>query len=156
MKIELKRINKAVLFEAVNEDGCSIRIDGAPSIGGENKGVRPMQLLLMGLGGCSAMDIVSILTKQKQVIEDFGISIEGEKEEGKDVSLWKSAHMVFRFTGNLDKDKVQRAVDLSVQKYCSVAKTLEAAGAKITYSVSLTPPSTGSGQAPSPKEKGEM
>ena len=66
MRIVLERIDDAFHFEAKNEDGKIVDIDGAPAIGGHNMGVRPMQLLIMGLGGCSAIDVVLILQKQKQ------------------------------------------------------------------------------------------
>lgn len=136
MKIELKRKNNAVHFEASNEDGVRVNIDGSPELGGENRGARPMQMLLMALGGCSGIDVVSILKKQRQEITDFHISIEAEREKGKEPALFETIHVRFQLTGNLDKEKVERAVSLSMDKYCSVAKTLEKT-AKITYSVSV-------------------
>ena len=132
MKIELQRKNQAVHLEAVNEDGAAIQIDGAPSVGGENKGFRPMQLLLAGLGACSTIDIISILKKQRQVLDDIRIVVDGEREPNVEPSLFQDIHVHFILTGNLDEDKVQKAVDLSMQKYCSVAKTLEKT-ATITY-----------------------
>lgn len=137
MHIELKRLNDAFHFEANDEGGHSIEMDGGENIGGHNKGVRPMQLLIMGLGGCSAIDIVMILKKQRQVIDDFTISVDGERELGKEPSLWKTIEIHFKLKGQIDVDKAQRAVSLSVEKYCSVAKTLELAGATITYKVSV-------------------
>ncbi len=136
MKIELKRINKAVHFEAVNETGVAIAIDGSPVIGGENKGVRPMELLLMGLGGCSGIDIVNILGKMKQTVDEFSITIDGDREQGVEPSLFEKIHVKFNLKGNLDQDKVEKAVNLSMEKYCSVAKTLEKS-AKITYDFSI-------------------
>ncbi len=137
MRIELKRLNDAFHFEAKSETGNVAFMDAGEDIGGNNKGVRPMQMLLMGLGGCSAIDIVLILRKQKQLIEDFEITIDGEREEGKEPSLWKIVAIHFKFKGQIDKEKAERAVKLSMEKYCSVAKTLEIAGAKITYQVSV-------------------
>lgn len=137
MRIELKRLDDAFHFEALDESGHSTQMDAGPNIGGANKGVRPMQMLLMGLGGCSAIDIVMILKKQKQVVESFDISIDGEREEGKEPSLWKSIQVHFKLKGQIDKDKAERAVSLSMDKYCSVSKTLELAGATITYKVSV-------------------
>lgn len=139
MKIELKRLDDAFHFEAISEAGNVAHMDAGENIGGHNKGVRPMQMLLMGLGGCSAIDIVLILKKQKQVIEDFQISIEGEREEGKEPSLWKTVVVHFKLKGQVDKEKAERAVQLSMDKYCSVSKTLELAGANITYKVSVSP-----------------
>ena len=132
MKIELKRLDDAFHFEAKSETGNVVHMDA-----GENKGVRPMQMLLMGLGGCSAIDIVIILKKQKQVIDDFEISIEGEREAGKEPSLWKTVVVHFKLKGKVDIDKAERAVQLSMDKYCSVSKTLELAGANISYKVTV-------------------
>lgn len=137
MRIELKRLDDAFHFEAVSETGNIAHMDAGENIGGHNKGVRPMQMLLMGLGGCSAIDIVLILKKQKQIIEDFQISIDGEREEGKEPSLWSKIQIHFKFKGQIDFTKAERAVQLSMDKYCSVSKTLEIAGAKITYKVSV-------------------
>jgi putative redox protein len=90
-------------------------------------------MLLMGLGGCSAIDVAMILKKQRQEIKDFRIEIEGEREKGKEPSLWENAHVVFHLTGDIDPDKAARAVELSMNKYCSVAETLRAAGANLTW-----------------------
>jgi putative redox protein len=137
MRIELKRLDDAFHFEAKSETGNIAFMDGGENIGGHNKGVRPMQMLLMGLGGCSAIDIVMILKKQKQVIEDFEISIDGEREQGKEPSLWETVVVHFKLKGQIDIDKAERAVKLSMDKYCSVSKTLELAGANISYKVSV-------------------
>lgn len=137
MKIELKRLDDAFHFEAKNESGNVAYMDASPDHGGHNKGIRPMQMLLMGVGGCSAIDIVMILKKQKQVIESFEISIDGEREQGTEPSLWKKIVLDFKLTGKIDKEKAERAVQLSIGKYCSVSKTLELAGAQITYRVSV-------------------
>lgn len=136
MRIELKRKNDAFHFQAKNEEGNIVDMDASPEVGGENKGTRPMQMLLMALGGCSAIDAVLILKKQKQRIEDFEILIEGEREKDKVPSLFETIHLHYKFKGEIDKDKAERAVALSMEKYCSVAKTLEKT-AKITYSVSV-------------------
>ncbi|MCB0431141.1 MAG: OsmC family protein [Flavobacteriales bacterium] len=134
MKIELNRLDDAFRFKATSEDGNSIIMDAGPNLGAQGKGVRPMQTLLMGLGGCSGIDIVMILKKQQQQIDDFHMEIEGEREAGKEPSLWKEVHVKFYLDGPLDPQKAWRAVDLSMNKYCSVAKTLEA-HAHITFSV---------------------
>jgi putative redox protein len=140
MKIELKRVDDAFRMEATDAEGHAVHMDAAPSVGGKGEGVRPMQMLLMGLGGCSAVDILLILKKQKQEVTDFRISIDGERETGKEPSLWQEINLVFHFYGKVEKEKAQRAVDLSMQKYCSVAATLEKAGAKMTYTVQVNNP----------------
>lgn len=114
-----------------------MHFDASPDIGGHNKGVRPMQALIMAIGGCSAIDIILILKKQRQEIEDFRISIDAEREKGKEPALWQTAHVVFKLKGKIDRDKALRAVELSMHKYCSVAATLEKSGTKITYEVKV-------------------
>lgn len=137
MRIELKRLDDAFHFEAISETGNIAHMDAGENIGGSNKGVRPMQMLLMGLGGCSAIDIVMILKKQKQIIDSFEISIDGERQPGKEPSLWETVEVHFKLKGTIEKEKAERAVQLSMEKYCSVSKTLELAGAKVTYKVSV-------------------
>lgn len=123
-------------MEAKNEDGNSIQMDSALDIGGEGKGMRPMQLLLAAVGGCSAIDVILILKKQKQIIDDFEVEVEGEREKIEDYSLFRDICLHFKFKGQVDKEKAERAVKLSVDKYCSVSKTLEPT-AKISYKVSV-------------------
>lgn len=135
MHIELKRLDDAFHFEARNEEGAVMHFDAAPDAGGHNRGVRPMQSLIMAIGGCSAIDIILILKKQRQEIEDFRISIDAEREKGKEPALWKTAHIIYKLKGRIEKDKALRAAELSMKKYCSVSATLEKAGAKITYEV---------------------
>ncbi|MFN3405473.1 MAG: OsmC family protein [Cytophagaceae bacterium] len=137
MLVELKRLNDAFHFEAKSENGNTVQIDASPAIGGQNLGARPMELLLMGLGGCSAIDIINILKKQRVEVKDFAIRINGEREPEAVPSLFKDIHITFIVQGPIDKVKVEKAIDLSLDKYCSVAKTLEST-AKITYSLEIT------------------
>jgi putative redox protein len=94
-----------------------------------------MQTLLAGLCGCSGVDVVSILKKQKQNLEGLQISVDGEREQGKDISLWQDLRLEFRLSGAIDPAKGYRAVALSIDKYCSVAETLRRAGASIAWKV---------------------
>ena len=137
MQIHLKRKDNAFHMEAIDENKKTVDFDGSVKIGGNNNGVSPMQSLLMAMGGCSAIDVVMILNKQKQELKDFEIIIDGEREEGKEPSLWKTIHSKFILKGNVEPEKAKRAVDLSINKYCSVAETLRRAGAAITYEVWL-------------------
>lgn len=133
MKVTLARKNDAVHFVAKNEQNVELAIDGSPEIGGKDLGFRPMQMLLAGLGGCSGIDIVNILKKQRQQLDEFDIEIDGQREVGVEPSLFKDIHVIFKLKGpNLDENKVKKAVELSMDKYCSVAKTLESS-AKVTY-----------------------
>jgi len=136
MKINIKRIDDDFNMEATNEDGNTLLMDGAPDIGGHGKGMRPMQLLLAAVGGCSAIDVILILKKQKQIIESFEIEVDGEREKIEDYSLFKDICLHFKIKGEVDPDKAEREVKLSVEKYCSVSKTLEPT-AKITYKISI-------------------
>jgi putative redox protein len=136
MQIKINRINDDYLMEAVNENGNTLVMDGSEAIGGHNKGMRPTQLLLSAVGGCSAIDIISILKKQKQQITAFEIIVDGAKESVEEYSLFRKIHIQFKLKGEIDKDKADRAAKLSMEKYCSVSKTLEPT-AEITYSVHI-------------------
>ncbi|MBS1579540.1 MAG: OsmC family protein [Bacteroidetes bacterium] len=137
IKVELQRVDDAFAFEAKDAANHIIKFDAAKEIGGNNSGVRPMQTLLMSLGSCSGIDIVSILKKQKQTINSFNIIIEGEREQGKEPALWKYVKVVFKFDGNVDAEKARKACALSIDKYCSVAATLRAAGCTIEWEVEV-------------------
>jgi putative redox protein len=136
IKIELNRLNDSFHMEALNEQGNSVHIDASPEIGGGNNGMRPMQLLLAAMGGCSSIDIINILKKQRQDLKDIKITVTGEREKDAVPSLYTEVHAHFKLYGNLDPDKVEKAVALSVEKYCSVAKTLEKT-AEVTYSFEI-------------------
>ena len=125
IKVELSRLNDAFHMEARNEQGSVIHPDASPDIGGQNLGMRPMQLLLAAFGGCSVIDIINILKKQRQDLQDVKVTVTGDREKDVVPSLYTAVHAHFKLFGNLDKDKVEKAVTLSVDKYCSVAKTLE-------------------------------
>jgi putative redox protein len=121
-------------FETTDAKGNAISIDANESAQNTNLGVRPMQLLLMALGGCSGIDILSILKKQKQKVEQMRINVTGERVKAVP-SPWKRVHVIFHFEGPLDEQKCIRACALSIDKYCSVAETLRLAGATISWEV---------------------
>lgn len=135
--ITLHRVDDDFNMEARDENGHKVHMDAAEASGGHNNGVRPMQMLLMGLGGCSAIDIVMILKKQRQEIEDFNIEILADREEDKEPALWYKMRIIFSLKGNIDQGKAERAAELSMQKYCSVAETLRRSGADITWEVKI-------------------
>ena len=137
IRIELNRVKGDFGFEAKDAHGHMARMDSSPETGGGEFGIRPMQMLLMGLGGCSGIDIVSILKKQRQTVEGFSMTIEGAREKGKEPSLWENIHVVFRLKGKIDPDKAQKACALSIDKYCSVAATLKEARCQITWEVTV-------------------
>lgn len=113
----------------------SMVIDIPVDQGGNGNGMRPMQTVLAALCGCSAVDVVSILKKQKQELKGFKITVDGEREKGKEPSVWQMVDLVFELTGDVEPSKGFRAVKLSVDKYCSVAETVRRAGATISYKV---------------------
>ncbi|SFI24671.1 OsmC family protein [Halpernia frigidisoli] len=132
MKIKIDRKNKAYHFQGQNEDGVTINMDANPEIGGEKKGVRPMEMLLYGLAGCSAIDMISILEKSKQDLQEISVEVDAERQKDKTPALFTDIKVTFYLSGNLDETKVKRALDLTFEKYCSVALTLNKT-AKITY-----------------------
>jgi len=136
VKIEIHRVDQDFRMEAVNDKGNSIIMDAGASDGGHDSGVRPMQLLLAAMGGCSAIDLIGILRKQREPLTDLKITVTGEREQGVVPSLYTEVHVHFRLFGNINQDKAKRAVELSVEKYCSVAKTLEKT-AVVTHSFEI-------------------
>ncbi len=138
MKIEFKRINDAYLMEAVNENGNTTLTDGSPDIGGSNLAMRPMQLMLVGLGSCSSIDVIHLLQKQRQELRDIQLSVTAEREEGVVPSLFTAIHIHYKLFGPIDPKKAERAISLSVEKYCSVGKLLEKT-ATITWDFEIIP-----------------
>ena len=124
--------NHKMGFYALGNSGHQIFMDAGMAEGGSDSGVRPMELLLHALGGCTGMDVVSILKKMQINLEDFSIEITGERAP-EHPKKYIAIHLIFKAIGpNIDRDKVIRAVELSQTKYCSVAASLNA---KITYEV---------------------
>ncbi|MEP1304377.1 MAG: OsmC family protein [Balneola sp.] len=137
MNVKVNWLQKDFHMEAGNEEGGIIRIDGNTKIGGLDGGMSPMQLLLAGIGGCSAIDVISILEKQKQNLTDLSVEVDSEKVKLKEgYSEFKKIHLHFELSGDLDVKKVERALELSITKYCSVSKALEK-GSEISYDYSI-------------------
>lgn len=125
MTTVVKWNGSGMAFDATASTGHTVRMDAAPEVGGENTGPRPMEMVLMGLGGCTGIDVVMMLQKQKQDIKDVQIEIESERSE--DIpKVYTKIHVHFKVIGtDLNPKKVERAVNLSAEKYCSVSKMLE-------------------------------
>jgi putative redox protein len=139
MKIDVTWLGEGFHMEAQNETDGKIRIDGKNNIGGLEGGLSPMQLLLAGIGGCSAIDVISILEKQKQPLKDLKVEVDGDRQKlDAGYSEYKSIHLHFIFSGDLNPKKVERALELSITKYCSVSKALEK-GSEISYDYEITP-----------------
>jgi putative redox protein len=107
-------------FEA-EINGHKIVIDADPLVGGENRGPRPKPFMLLALGGCTAMDVISILKKMRVEVEDLNVKVEGDLTEEHPKHFYKM-HVIYEFTGkDLPLDKLQKAVDLSEERYCGVS-----------------------------------
>ena len=123
----------AVHFEAIADSGHTVLIDGPPDGGGQNRGSRPMELVLMGLGGCASYDVVAILAKQRQKVTDCVTHVTASRVD-EVPQVFDEIHLKFVVTGDgLDEKKVARAVSLSADKYCSASRMLEAGGVQITH-----------------------
>ncbi|MGX9986361.1 OsmC family protein [Soonwooa purpurea] len=132
MKIQLNRINDDYLFECTNQNGHSILLDNTSKEGAT--GVSPMETILMAVAGCSGIDVVSILKKQRQTITDFKAEVEGDRIQVEDAKPFKHIKVIFKLEGDIDPKKAQKAAELSFEKYCSVSKTLEP-NVEVTYEV---------------------
>lgn len=136
MEIHIERLDNAFHLRATNESGNTVETDGSPAIGGSNKGMRPMEMLLSSLGACSSIDVINILNKMHQPLQDIKITLQGEREKDAIPSLFTDIHVKFDLYGDLDVDKAKRAVDMSMEKYCSVTKILEKT-AKVTWEANV-------------------
>jgi len=131
MKCRVKWLDH-MSFVGESDSGHSVVMDGAPGAGGRNLGVRPMEMLLLGLGGCTAFDVVSILQKSRQQMVACEVEIEAERAE-EIPKVFTKIHVHFIVSGkDLDERKVAKAVALSADKYCSASRMLEKA-ATITH-----------------------
>jgi putative redox protein len=138
MEVVLNRLDQDFHFEAKGSSPIPVHIDAAEGIGGHNAGARPMELLLMGLGGCTAIDVILILKKQRQVIDDFQIRVSGDREkiEGTEKSPFNQINIQFELKGQIDGNKALKAIQMSMDKYCSATAQLEPS-ATITHTLVL-------------------
>ncbi len=125
MKIELNRADDAFHFISSNQDGLTVESDGSPAIGGGNKAMRPMEMVLSAVASCSSIDIVMILKKQRQRLDDIKVTVEGKRAEGKIPAVFTDIHIHFKLTGKIKEKKAEQAVKMSMEQYCSVSKMLE-------------------------------
>lgn len=132
MKVSLDRVEKDYHFEAKGASGVAINID--TTLDGPSKGASPMELILMGVASCNAVDVVNILKKQKQDITGYKMEVAGERKEVKQAKPFTGAHVNIYLEGRIDPKKALRAVNLSFDKYCSVSITL-GDQVKITHTV---------------------
>lgn len=132
MQASVKWVDNA-LFIAESGSGHTVTMDGPPDHGGRNLAARPMEMILMGLGGCATFDVVSILQKSRQDVTDCKVELSAERAEGVP-SPFTKIHLHFVVSGkDLKEKQVERAVNLSATKYCSASIMLEQAGVKLTH-----------------------
>ncbi len=133
VSLQLSPDGRAMLGQ--DEAGNEMRISLPEIAGGDATGFRAMQLMILSLGGCAAVDVITILKKQRQQIDDLRIDIEAERFHQPLPAPWQKAHLVFTIFGRVDQQKAEKAVEMSIQKYCSASETLRLAGAAITWEV---------------------
>ncbi|MCR9260162.1 MAG: OsmC family protein [Pseudomonadaceae bacterium] len=126
-----------VHFTATADSGHEVSIDGPADSGGENLGVRPMELMLMGVGGCTSFDVVSILRKSRQKVTNCVTEITAKRAD--DIpQVFETIHIHFVIEGDkLDPGRVERAIALTAEKYCSASIMLQRAGVDITHSFDI-------------------
>ena len=122
-------------MEGVGESGWKVQMDAGKPAGGKGNGAKPTELLIMAIGGCSGIDIISILNKQRQEVENFGVELEAERAATVP-KVFEKVHVHYVLEGDLDAKKVRRAIELSLEKYCSVSIMVEKT-ASLSYSFSV-------------------
>ncbi|OAB76027.1 OsmC family protein [Cochleicola gelatinilyticus] len=134
MKVTLNRLNQDYLFEAKGPNNVAVSIDNKTEA--VAKGASPMELMLMAIGGCNAIDIISILKKQRQEVRSYKIEVEGKRKDTGDAKPFEAVHLTIYLEGDIAEAKAKRAAALSFEKYCSVSLTLTGCVA-ITYTIVL-------------------
>jgi putative redox protein len=123
MKIDVRYLGQGS-FVATSEGGAKLRMEGPADMGGPGESPRPMETLLAALAGCSSVDVVKILTQQKEPLEGLTVRVEGTRADAIP-AVFTKIRLVFEISGPVAENKARRAVALSMEKYCSVSKMLE-------------------------------
>jgi putative redox protein len=132
MQAKIKWVEEA-MFLGESGSGHCVVMDGPPEIGGRNLGIRPMEMLLIGVGACSSVDVVSILKKARQQVTGCEAKVEATRVDAVP-AVFETIHMHFIVTGkDLEDGKVKRAVELSAEKYCSASIMLQKGGVRMTH-----------------------
>jgi putative redox protein len=136
MQAKVKWVD-GVMFVGESGSGHSVVMDGPADHGGRNMGVRPMEMILLGLGGCASFDVVNILKKARQNVTGCRAELDAERADGVP-SPFTKIHIRFVVSGHdLKESQVERAVKLSAEKYCSASIMLEAAGVELSHSIEV-------------------
>lgn len=123
MQVTLRQVGAAA-FDAETGSGHAMRIDGSPDLGGENAGMRPMEAFLIALAGCSAMDVIHILRRMRKPADDLKIHVEGRRRDAVPATF-EHVQLVFQTGAEVPRKDLERAIQLSIDKYCSVARMLQ-------------------------------
>jgi len=139
MKIHLKRVNETVRFEATNARGHTVLIEGSTNIGGEDLAPSPTEYLIMAQAACTAIDIVELLKKMRQKLKHLEIESNAERAQDQVPKLFTHIHLHYLIYGEVDPAKAEKAISLSIDKYCTVSKMIDSI-AKITHSFEVINP----------------
>src|SRR5687768_3031650 len=124
MKITLSRINDSVLFQAQNERGHAVLVEGGTNLGGQDQAPSPTEYLIISQAACTAMDIVELLKKLRQPLRHLEIETDALRAEDQVPKIFTSIHLHYKLYGNIKKEKAEKAIGLSIEKYCTVSKMI--------------------------------
>jgi len=136
VKVHVRRTGE-FRMEGISALGRTMVMDAPVSIGGTDDGVRPVEALLMSLGGCASVDVLTILNKQRQILHDFEVTIEGDRIDAIP-AVFEAVRIHFHLTGDVPLVKLEAAVKLSADKYCSIAAMLMQAGIQLTWTCAVS------------------
>ncbi|MCU0448570.1 MAG: OsmC family protein [Bernardetiaceae bacterium] len=136
MQIVIDRLDDAYHLEARTETGHAHRFDASADIGGRDLAMRPMQAVLAALGACTEIDVISILQKQRAGLRNLRLTLTGQRAEGQIPAVFTAIHIHYEFWGQLQSEQAERAIRLSLEKYCSVTAMLSKT-ATITHSYAV-------------------
>lgn len=136
MQISLKRVDHAVLFEASNSRGHTVRIEGRRDMGGSESAPTPTEYLLMSHAGCTAIDVVELLRKMRQPLVHLELESQGHMEEDRLPKVFTTIHLHYRLFGDIQPEKAEKAISMSIEKYCTVSKMIDSV-ARITHSFEI-------------------
>ncbi len=132
MNVQLQQVDDEIQFQAQSESGYEFMVASADEL----EGVSPMEMVALGLGSCSSVDILSILEKQRQSVDRYDVDVDATRAEEEVPAVFTELHVHYTVEGDVDPDKLRRAIELSLDKYCSVSRMLEAT-ATISYAFTV-------------------
>lgn len=136
MKIYLKSTGQPAQYEAINDRGHTVVVEGRSEFGGKDKAPSPTELLLMSQAGCTAIDVVALLERMRQPIVNLEIASEGFRTPGKIPNVFERIHLHFKLYGKVDPAKAEKAITMSIEKYCPISKMIDQV-TKITHTFEI-------------------